>query len=60
MRITVPSLPLGKGEFIVFAYVGDETSLALYDQKSDVRFRVESPVWRNGLMRVDIRWDVVG
>ncbi len=60
VRITVPSLPLGKGEFVVFAYVGDETSLALYDQRSDVRFRVESPVWRNGLMRVDVRWDAVG
>ena len=60
VRITVPSLPLGKGEFVVFAYVGDETSLALYDQRSDVKFRVESPVWRNGLMRVDVRWNAVG
>ena len=59
VRVSVPSLPLGKGEFVVFAYVGDETSLALYDQRSDVRFRVESPIWRNGLMRVDVRWDVV-
>jgi len=59
VRITVPSLPLGKGEFVVFAYVGDETSLALYDQRSDVRFRVESRVWRNGLMRVDVRWDAL-
>jgi ABC-type polysaccharide/polyol phosphate transport system ATPase subunit len=60
VRITVPSLPLGKGEFVVFVYVGDETSLALYDQRSDVKFRVESPVWRNGLMRVDVRWDAAG
>ena len=61
VRISVDRrFPLGKGEFVVFAYVGDETSLALYDARSDVRFRVESPVWRNGLMRVDVRWDAVG
>ena len=54
------SLPLGKGEFVVYAYLGDETSLALYDSRSDVSFRVESPVWRSGLMRVDVRWDAVG
>ncbi|MCL4810304.1 MAG: ABC transporter ATP-binding protein [Thermoanaerobaculia bacterium] len=58
IRISLDALPLGKGEFVVFAYVGDETSLALYDARSDLRFRVESPVWRSGLMRVEAAWSM--
>jgi ABC-type polysaccharide/polyol phosphate transport system ATPase subunit len=60
VRVSLDALPLGKGEFVVFAYVGDETSLALYDARSDVRFRVESPVWRSGLMSVEARWSAGG
>lgn len=56
IRIDLDRLPLGKGEFIVFAYVTDDKALALFDARSDVRFRVESPVWRSGLLAVDARW----
>jgi lipopolysaccharide transport system ATP-binding protein len=56
VRVSIDRLPLGKGEFVLFAYVGDERSLALYDTRSDLKFRVESPVWRSGLMNVDCAW----
>jgi lipopolysaccharide transport system ATP-binding protein len=60
IRISLDRLPLGKGEFIVFAYVCDEKALALYDARSDVRFRVESPVWRSGLVAVAATWSSEG
>jgi lipopolysaccharide transport system ATP-binding protein len=60
IRISVDRLPLGKGEFVVFAYVVDEKALALYDARSDVRFRVESPVWRSGLLAVPATWSTEG
>lgn len=56
--VSLPQLPLGKGEFIVFAYVADEHALALYDARSDVRFRVDSPAWRSGILSVSARWNV--
>lgn len=56
VRVSLDRLPLGKGEFVLFAYVGDERSLALYDTRSDLKFRVESPVWRSGLMNVQASW----
>jgi homopolymeric O-antigen transport system ATP-binding protein len=59
VRIGVDSLPLGKGEFVVYAYVADENALALYDSRSDVTFHVETAAWRSGLLSVAARWDVV-
>lgn len=56
IRVSVERLPLAKGEFILYAYVGDERSLALYDARSDVRFRVESSAWTSGLLSVPTRW----
>jgi hypothetical protein len=56
VRIGLESLPLGKGEFVVHAYVGDENALALYDSRSDQTFHVESATWRVGLMSVPIVW----
>jgi lipopolysaccharide transport system ATP-binding protein len=58
IHVSVDRLPLAKGEFILYAYVGDERSLALYDTRSDVRFRVESPVWTAGLLSVPARWQL--
>lgn len=58
VRVSLDELPLGKGEFVVFVYVADERSLALYDARSDVRFHVDSPVWRSGILGVSGRWDV--
>jgi lipopolysaccharide transport system ATP-binding protein len=57
VRIGLPSLPLGKGEFVVYAYLADENSLALYDARSDRTFHVESSVWRSGLMSVPAAWE---
>ena len=57
VRIGLSSLPLGKGEFVVYAYLADENALALYDARSDRTFHVESAVWRSGLMSVATRWE---
>lgn len=57
IRVSLDRLPLGKGEFVVFAYVGDEHSLALYDARTDLRFRVETPVWKSGLVSVSATWE---
>jgi len=60
VRVSLDELPLAKGEFVLYAYVGDERSLALYDARSDVRFRVDSPAWRSGLLSVPARWGITG
>jgi ABC-type polysaccharide/polyol phosphate transport system ATPase subunit len=52
VRISVDSLPLAKGEFIAVAFLGDEKGLALFDARSDARFRVESDRWTSGFMVV--------
>jgi lipopolysaccharide transport system ATP-binding protein len=57
VRISLDALPLGKGEFVVYAYLADENALALYDARSDRTFRVESPTWRVGLMAVPVVWE---
>lgn len=59
VRIGVDSLPLAKGEFIAVAFLGDEKGLALYDARSDVRFRVESDRWTSGFVVVPSRWSEV-
>ena len=56
VRVGLDSLPLGKGEFVVFAFVGDERALVIFDGASDTRFHVESPLWKSGLVPVDARW----
>ena len=57
VRISAASLPLGKGEFVVYAYLVDENALALYDARSDQIFHVEAPTWRVGLMAVPTVWE---
>lgn len=59
VRVGVDELPLSKGEFVVFAFVGDETALVVFDGASDARFEVESQVWRSGLVNVDARWSTL-
>jgi lipopolysaccharide transport system ATP-binding protein len=56
VRVLVDRLPLGKGEFVVNAYLADENALALYDAWSRT-FHVESTHWRSGLMSVPARWN---
>ena len=41
----------------MYAYLGDERGLALYDARSDRMFRVESETWRSGLMSVPAAWE---
>ncbi len=57
VRIGLDSLPLAKGEFIVYAYLADEKSLALYDARSDRAFHVESEAWQSGLFLAPGRWE---
>jgi ABC-type polysaccharide/polyol phosphate transport system ATPase subunit len=40
VRISLDSLPLGKGEFVVHAFLVDENGLAIYDAKSNLSFHV--------------------
>jgi lipopolysaccharide transport system ATP-binding protein len=56
VRIGLDALPLGKGEFVVYAYLADENALALYDARSDQTFHVEAPGWRSGLLSVPASW----
>ncbi len=55
VRVALDGLPLGKGEFVVNAFLVDENALALYDSRSRT-FHVEAPAWRSGLMSVATRW----
>ncbi len=59
VRIGVDALPLGKGEFIVYAYLADEKALALFDARSDRMFHVESEAWRSGLLTLPVTWSTV-
>ena len=59
VRIGVEALPLAKGEFIAVAFLGDEKGLALYDARSDARFRVESDRWVSGFVAVPVTFSEV-
>ena len=56
VRVEVRSFPLSKGEFIVNAYLGDETGLALYDARTNIPFRVDATEWKTGLFEVPVLW----
>lgn len=57
LRVTLPSLPLAKGEFVVHAFLVDERALAVYDTDTHLSFRVETEDWKTGLFRVSFGWD---
>ncbi|HTS01196.1 MAG TPA: ABC transporter ATP-binding protein [Thermoanaerobaculia bacterium] len=59
VRVGVDALPLGKGEFVVYAYLADEKALALFDARSDRTFRVETETWHSGLMSLPATWSAV-
>ncbi len=59
VRIGIDALPLGKGEFVVYAYLADEKALALFDARSDRTFHVESETWRSGLMSLPVTWSTI-
>ena len=57
VRISLRSLPLAKGEFVVNAYLADDKALAIYDNRSDVSFHVDARGWTSGLFWVDPVWE---
>ena len=52
--------PSRRGSSSLVAFLGDEKGLALYDARSDVRFRVESDHWTSGFMVVPSTFTEVG
>jgi lipopolysaccharide transport system ATP-binding protein len=57
-RLAVPALPLVKGEFTLYVFLLDESGLHIYDQRViPGAFRVRSPGYSFGLVRIDHAWD---
>ncbi len=60
VRVSLPSLPLAKGEFVVNAYLVDDKGLAIYDARSDLSFHVDAEGWKSGLFEVEAVWERLG
>lgn len=60
VRIGVDALPLAKGEFRIYAFLGDDQALAVYDARAELSFRVETDRWNPGLLNVPVRWEQSG
>ena len=56
LSVTLPSLPLAKGEFVVHAFLVDEKALAVYDTNTLLSFRVDTEEWKTGLFRAPFVW----
>jgi lipopolysaccharide transport system ATP-binding protein len=58
-RLSIPSLPLVKGEFTLYIFLLDEVGLHIYDQRIVTgAFNVRSPAYAFGLVRVEHAWDL--
>jgi ABC-type polysaccharide/polyol phosphate transport system ATPase subunit len=58
-RLSLPNLPLLKGEFTIYIFLMDEEGLHIYDQRLLRRaFRVESPAYVFGLFQAEHVWDL--
>jgi ABC-type polysaccharide/polyol phosphate transport system ATPase subunit len=58
-RLTIPSLPLVKGEFTLYIFLLDEEGLHVYDQHIIQRaFTVQSSAYSFGLVQVDHAWSL--
>ncbi|MFP5284205.1 MAG: ABC transporter ATP-binding protein, partial [Thermoanaerobaculia bacterium] len=58
VRLTIPALPLVKGEFTLYIFLLDEEGLHVYDQRVIQRaFTVQSPSYAFGLVQVDHTWE---
>jgi lipopolysaccharide transport system ATP-binding protein len=58
-RLSIPSLPLVKGEFSLYIFLMDEEGLHIYDQRViPGAFTVHSPSYVFGLVRVEHAWDL--
>jgi len=56
-RLTIPRLPLVKGEFTLYIFLLDEGGLHIYDRRVIANaFTVRSPAYAFGLVRVDHTW----
>ncbi|MDX2000333.1 MAG: ABC transporter ATP-binding protein [Thermoanaerobaculia bacterium] len=57
-RLTVPELPLVKGDFVLYVFLLDERGLHLYDQLLIAPgFRVENPHYSFGVVQIPHHWD---
>ena len=58
-RLSIPALPLVKGEFTLYIFLLDEEGLHIYDQRLiPSAFDVRSPAYAFGLVRVEHAWDL--
>ena len=58
-RLTIPSLPLVKGEFTLYIFLLDEEGLHIYDQRMiPGAFDVRSPAYAFGLVQVEHAWSL--
>lgn len=58
-RLSIPSLPLVKGEFSLYIFLMDEEGLHIYDQRVIPNaFTVHSPSYVFGLVQVEHAWDL--
>ena len=58
LRLTIPSLPLVKGEFTLYIFLLDEEGLHVYDQRViQSAFTVQSPSYAFGLVQVAHSWE---
>jgi lipopolysaccharide transport system ATP-binding protein len=58
VRLTLPELPLLRGEFALYVFLLDEEGLHVYEQQVvHGAFRVESDAYRIGLVALPHRWD---
>jgi lipopolysaccharide transport system ATP-binding protein len=57
-RLTLPELPLVKGEFSIYVFLLDEQALHVHDRRILTgALRVESPGYRFGIVAVAHRWE---
>jgi lipopolysaccharide transport system ATP-binding protein len=55
--LTFPNLPLHSGEYVVSAFLFDESGLVVYDQWFQfLHFKVVSPTLMPGLVRLPHHW----
>ena len=58
IRLTVPELPILKGQFTLYVFLLDEVGLHVYDrQLIPAALTVETPEYQMGLMTVEHTWD---
>jgi lipopolysaccharide transport system ATP-binding protein len=61
VRLKLPSLPLGAGRFVVYAFLFDETGLQICDQAVvPEAFTVAGTGWTGSLLVLPHEWAVEG